>query len=340
MIHIVTGIDEINIENWSLFVYNHPDGNVFQSPDYYRAINNTNLNKCYSFFALEDGEIAGVLVASVMKEEGLFLEAFSSRSIISGGPIVRGNDPLLAKSLIDCFDSFIRRKVIYSQFRNLFGTDSYKLLFLKNGYTFEDHLNIIINLDINEDDLWKQVHSKRRNEIRRSKKEGIFVEFVDTRSSVELTYPILMEVYNRAKLPLPSIDYFKTILHELGPGIFRVFAAKSGDTIIGTMYTLCYKNTIYDWYAGSYAGYYSKYPNDLIPWEVLVWGKKNGYKQFDFGGAGNPNKPYGVRDYKRKFGGNLVAFGRYEKIFKPTAYKISKAGFSIWKLIRYLGLKC
>ena len=36
-----------------------------------------------------------------------------------------------------------------------------------------------------------------------------------------------------------------------------------------------------------------------------------------FGGAGKPDKPYGVRDYKLKFGGQLVNWGRFEKVHKP-----------------------
>ena len=89
-----------------------------------------------------------------------------------------------------------------------------------------------------------------------------------------------------------------------------MFTALNEGKIIGCMLALVYKSTIYDFYAGSYAEYYSKYPNDLIPWEVFLWGKCEGYTCFDFGGAGKPNVPYGVREYKKKFGGDLVEHGR------------------------------
>ena len=90
------------------------------------------------------------------------------------------------------------------------------------------------------------------------------------------------------------------------------------------MLALVYQKTIYDYYAGAYKEYYKKYPNDLIPWEVFIYGKKNGFTFFDFGGAGQPNVPYGVREYKKKFGGELINFGRFEKIHKPMSCKLIK----------------
>ena len=75
------------------------------------------------------------------------------------------------------------------------------------------------------------------------------------------------------------------------------------------MLALVYKNAIYDFYAGAYPEYYNKYLNDLIPWETFLWVKQNRYTLFDFGGAGKPNKPYSVRDYKIKFCGQWVNLG-------------------------------
>jgi serine/alanine adding enzyme len=113
--------------------------------------------------------------------------------------------------------------------------------------------------------------------------------------------------------------------------MFKIFLAMSEGKIIGTMYVLCFKDVMYDWYAGSFKAYYNKYPNDLIPWEAFLWGKMNGYKYFDFGGAGKPDIPYGVRDYKLKFGGELVNYGRFEKIHKPFLMELGKLGLKTYK---------
>lgn len=90
----------------------------------------------------------------------------------------------------------------------------YHSAFKNNGYTYEGYLNIIVNLDKSEEELWNEVHSKRRNEIRRAKKEGTLVEIADSIETIEETHCILKEVYSRAKLPLPSIDYFKQFFRD------------------------------------------------------------------------------------------------------------------------------
>lgn len=56
-----------------------------------------------------------------------------------------------------------------------------------------------------------------------------------------------------------------------------------------------------------------------------------GYKTFDYGGAGEPNKPYGVRAFKQQMGGELVNFGRYEKIHRPIMYEFGKIGIKAMK---------
>ena len=48
-------------------------------------------------------------------------------------------------------------------------------------------------------------------------------------------------------------------------------------------------------------------------------------------GAGKPNEPYGVRDFKAEFGGKMVEYGRYVQLCKPMLYAIGKIGVKILK---------
>jgi len=45
--------------------------------------------------------------------------------------------------------------------------------------------------------------------------------------------------------------------------------------------------------------------------------------------------PYGVRDYKMKFGGTMVELGRYEKIHHPSLMQAAKTGFKFWKKLKF-----
>ena len=101
------------------------------------------------------------------------------------------------------------------------------------------------------------------------------------------------------------------------------------DACVAASVDLVYKNTIYGWYQGSNREYASCKPNELLLWHVLQWGSDNGYRQFDFGGAGKPGVEYGVRDFKAKFGGTLVNYGRNTCVHAPFRLRFSRRGYEL-----------
>jgi hypothetical protein len=51
---------------------------------------------------------------------------------------------------------------------------------------------------------------------------------------------------------------------------------------------------------------------------------------YDFGGADKPNEKYGVRDFKAKFRGNLVCYGRNTCVHTPLVLHLSKIGCRLY----------
>ena len=332
-----TIVHELSKTEWSEFVLNHPNGNIFQTVEMYNVYRNTKNYFPLLVAALDsDKKIVGIHLAVIQKEHSGLLGNFSSRAIIRGGPIVKNDDLEVLDFILSKDNKLAKKKAIYSQFRNMWKhTEEEKQIFAKHGYIFEDHLDIIHDLAIAENELLERVYSKRRYGIRRSKREGVTFSVENNLDGLKKCYQILEDVYNYAKLPLADYKFFENLFNFSNKKTgLQIFTAKYKGKIIGCMLALIYENTIYDFYAGSLHDYYKKYPNDLIPWEVFLWGKDNNYKLFDFGGAGKPNEPYGVRDYKEQYGGELVNWGRFEKVNKPFILKISKIGFEIWKKVK------
>jgi serine/alanine adding enzyme len=326
---------EIDGIAWSDFVSRHPEGTVFQTPQMYSAYSASKNYEPIAVACYEEDRLVGILMAVVQKEYLGILGKLSARSIIWGGPLLEKKDCEIANEILAFYDKKAKKVAIYSQFRNLFDLKWAKPAFENNGYYFEEHLNILIDLKKNEDELWKSLHSKRRNEIRRAIKEKTEFSVHHDEHALKKGYEILKEVYKIAKLPLPDISLFQNVLSRSTRDFgLNIFAANQQEKMIGVMFALLFKNRIYDWYAGSFRSSFDKYPNDLIPWEVMKWGKANGYEIFDFGGAGKPNVHYGVRDYKIKFGGDLVNFGHFEKIHRPAMLKIAKMGFRAWQALK------
>lgn len=329
-------VQKIDRQKWSDFVYHHPHGNIFQTPEIYEVYKNTkNYEPIFLAVVNKNNEILGVLLSVIQREYKGPIGDLTARSIIWGGPLVKNNDTQVICLILREYDKIARKKAIYSQFRNLWYVQKFNEMFNELGYSLKDYLNIIIDLKKSEDLLWKELHPKRRSQIRRASKRSLAARELKDPDSINKVYPILVEVYNNAKLPIADKSMFIAATKILAPrGMIKYFGAFYNDEIIGVRCVLAYRETLYDWYAGSLRQYYNKYPNDLLPWEVFKWGKERGYTIFDFGGVGRSDKEYGVRDYKKKFGGKFVKYGRFEKVHMTIKYKIAKIGFSLWQRIK------
>jgi len=323
-------------QQWNEFVINHPSGNYFQSYDMFRVYNATRNYEPVFTGIVNNGEIIGGMLAVIQKEPADIFGKFTSRSVIWGGPLIKEDDPNAISTVLNTYNERISSNAIYSEFRNLWELSEIELQgFREAGYDYHEHLDIIHDLTIPVDVQLMNMHSGRRKNIRRAKRDGLkFSEITDS-GGFESCLDLVRETYKQVKLPLPDVSFFKSsfsIMYE--KGTLKVFAVIWHGKIIGSRLVLCFKDMIYDWYAGSDSDYLDKYPNDYLPWKIMEWGSNNGYKKFDFGGAGKPDVPYGVRNYKLKFGGKLVEFGRNKLIHKPIVYKAAETGFKVLRKIR------
>ncbi len=328
--------EKSQLEPIEKFVKSHPNANYFQSSLFFFTCRySKSVTPVYYVAYDENYAVTGVMLAFRQAQYQIFpLNFLSARSIIWGGPLVQHNDLEVYKGLYQIYQKE-QSFAIYTQVRNLSDQSAFLTVMRDSNFTYEEHLNIIVDLEKTEEQLWAEVHSKRRNEIRRAQKEGTTVELSNTPDTIAKCYLILKTVYQRAKLPLPSIDHFEALFQnstqEEG---LRIFVAKYEDKIIGCMLCLAYGTTLFDYYAGAYQENYDKYPNDLLPWEVFRWAKQNGFTRFDFGGAGKPGVPYGVREYKKKFGGEMVNYGRFEKVHFPMLYGLVIRVFNLWRVLK------
>ena len=326
--------NNINREAWASFVASHPKGNVFQTPAMYEVYAQTP-GYAPQVIALEqDKQMVGLMMWVVMREKGLKAR-FSARSIIQGAPIAKDDKPEYIIALLEAYEKLRDKGVIYTQVRNHFEMLPVNDAFQQCGYRFESHLNFIITLD-NEDSVWNRIGKGRIKQIKKAQKNGLYVDVYEpgqiTDELIAQGYEVIRSVYQRAGLPLTDLAQIQATNRE---GLLVVFVVRNAEgEMLGCRFGLLYRDSIYGWYAGSYSQYYSLFPNDLLIWETLRWGILHNYHTFDYGGAGEPNKPYGVRAFKQQMGGTLVNFGRYEKIHRPFMYKIGVLGMWLLKRLK------
>lgn len=320
---------------WSTFVENHPNGNIFQTQEMYNFYKKTKKYDPLILGVIKNGEIIGLLLSVVQKQYNGPLGELTKRDLIFGGPLVLNDDPAVLDMLLKEYIIRIRKKAIFSEIRNQWDLDGSKEIFKKNGFNYLEHLDILIKLEKGEEQLWNEMARARRKGINQAFKKIVLIKEIDLLDEIVLkeSYEIIKSVYKRIKLPFHDYEFFKQSKSCLGSSL-KGFGAFSEDKMVGVRLVLCFKSNIYDWYAGALDDYLSFRPNDILPWALMKYGVKNGYKIFDFGGAGEPNVPYGVRDFKLKFGGELVEFGRFQMIHKPKMMSLAKLGLSVYKKIK------
>lgn len=335
-IDFYTSFPETLSKQWDNFLESHPDRNIFYTKEMITVYEKANKYNPAIVVAADENGIQGILVGLIQKEFKGILGYLSARCIIFGGPLVQNDDPILLSKLLNKYDSKIRKKVIYSQIRNLVLEKPSKEKLKQCGYIFSEHLNIHINLNQKLIEFRATLKSKLRQNIRKAERKGLNFSELENDKDLQTGYKILHAVYRNAGLPLPGFSFFEHVYNSFVPtGKAKFFKAYYKNQMVGVRFVLIYNGLVYDWYAGSYKRYNKLYPNDYLPYKVIEWGIRNeNYHLFDFGGAGKPNIPYGVRDHKLKFSQNLIQPGRFEKIHHPIIYKISLLGFKLYRIIK------
>ena len=282
----------------------------------------------------KNDEILAVLQAVVIKEISRFLSTFSARSLIQGGPLFIENEKGIEalKVLMEHYDKIAQKKALYTQIRTMWDMSNISSFFNSIGYEYEEHLNFLIDLNRPEEEIWRDIHKSRRKGINRAFNRGVVIEEVRDEKFIPIFYGIVKQTYKNAKIPLADISLMESAFELLVPKNMATFyMAKYRDIYVGARAVLCYRGLIYDWYAGALSDYLSLYVNEALVWYILKEGADSEYHTFNFGGAGSPYKEYGVREFKRRFGGKLVNFGRYTKVYSPVKMKIAEEGFSIYR---------
>ncbi|MCB9447770.1 MAG: peptidoglycan bridge formation glycyltransferase FemA/FemB family protein [Flavobacteriales bacterium] len=321
-------------KKWADFVLGHPSGNIFQTPELYDVFRATSDNHAEVIALVDDnGDIAGLMVYTILMEPGV-KKFFSTRSIVTGGPLVKNDDLAIARQLFTAYCKKIKKAgAIYTEVRNLFDISALNQAFLDAGFSYVEHLTIHNDLQLSEDDMRKTLHRGRYSNIKRAINKNLVVRQITSKEEIMRGYEMIVDTYERVNLPAPHPDLFLNTADFLKEKAHLV-GCFMDDKMIGCRVYLIYKDSMYDWYAAIDREYSKYQPSDITPWKMMLWGKEQGIKIYDFAGAGKPDKEYAVRTYKLKFGGKLLSFGRYMKVHKPLLFQVGKAGMKLYKYIR------
>ena len=313
---------EISIEKWNklltLSLYTSP----FQLPSFYNLFNAVSGLSADVFAVEERSEIKALCVVTLQKESGI-KGFFSRRAIIYGGPVLYEAKEKEVELLISSIEKNLKRKVIYIEIRNLHDYNVYYEIFKRNNWRYLSYQNFIINCT-DKDFLYNSMSNNRKRQIKKAISNGVKIKEAENLNEIKEYYTILHGLYSKKiKKPLFPYYFFKTFFEsDLGVFLLVFFNDK---VIGGIMCPVMPQKAIYEFYiCGLDAEYKDQYPSVMATWAAIEYGLQNNIPLFDLMGAGSPEEYYGVREFKARFGGELVENGRFLRVLNPILFNFGR----------------
>lgn len=357
---------------WDAFVAAHPDGTIFQSSQMFGLFGATPKMRpvVVGLLDRDTGRLAGILVAVMIREMKGPAGYFSSRTVIYGGPLVEtvgqgegedgreGEEGMMVEMLLEELIRMVKNRSVFIQFRNFRSQEQAKPVFLSLGFRFRERLNLIVDTTSREKVI-KNMSASRVRQIRKGlgqldsravgqldsrhpgRSEGTQPAEIISPENLEQVrefYEILFNLYKyKVKKPLPGWDFFKQfylLSKENKLGIIRLVRYR--DKIIGGIVSpVTPGKTIYEWYVcGLDQEYKELYPSVLATWAAIDYALDNQIPEFDFMGVGIPDREYGVRNFKMRFGGQVVNYGRFARINNKLIYIAAETGYNLLALMK------
>ena len=353
---------DIDPQQWQALVDCSPYATWFQTKEayeFYAALSSElipfafGIEECRGDEAMrqlgdKDGSrLVGVIVGYITRERNAIKQYFTRRAIIIGGPVI--DEDATAEevaALLNAVKKLQRSDLqpkgrttatrstglspIYIETRNFHDYSRWKEVFETCGFLYQPHYDIHVHCNAQH-----QMSERRQRELKRAIKNGAMVCEAQTEQEVRDWYQILHRLYReKVRTPLFSEEFFMQFYRE---GVGKYLLVKhQGKVIGGMMCPILDGKAIYEWFVcGLDEEYREQYPSVMATYAAIEYAKTNALPLFDFMGAGKPDVPYGVRDFKMEFGGQLVEHGRFLCIRRPLLYWIGKLGVKWIKRFAY-----
>ena len=331
---------EINPLAWQKLVDESPYATWFQTQEayqFYSALPNE--MQAFACGIERDGELKAVCVGYVTKDRSRIKQFYTRRAIIIGGPLIAdsANEQDIARMLFAIQQpSHLNTQSpnhptwciapIYIETRNFHDYSRWKSVFEANGFAYQPHLDIQVACNAAH-----TMSEQRRRQVKKAIGNGATICEAQSEQEIRDWYQILQQLYREnVRTPLFTEEFFLEFYRK-GWGKY-LLVKHDGKVIGGMMCPILDSRAIYEWYVcGLDEDYREQYPSVMATYAAIEYAKANGLPLFDFMGAGKPNEPYGVRDFKMEFGGELVEHGRFLCVRKPLLYWIGKLGVRLLK---------
>ena len=341
-------------KNWNELIRRSPSGTIFQTTywaDFYKERMKA---QAYYLTAYDGrGDILGQLL--------FFNEPIGSQSFFLQNPLQRLTMPFMQKAfpslqwrfgpLVHHSDPLSRRDIANAMLKELgnfakkmggisvepstppiHGGDpgEFSIAFSEGNFSSKSWATFLIDLTPKEEKLWKNLVRSARISIRKTEKQMVVVDRVDSLEELK-EFCQLGSAFAKAGEWGFSFENFSIIWDMLRKwGAVEIFLARQGGRLLGGLGILRFNGILTEFgvVRSAYATENKIYEGDLIKWGIMKWGHSTGCRIYDLAGvdpAPSPkSKAEGIRRFKEKWGGQLVVYPLYIKTFTGVKQDLFK----------------
>jgi lipid II:glycine glycyltransferase (peptidoglycan interpeptide bridge formation enzyme) len=330
-------LDSDTEEKWNKMILSSPQGTLFHTIPWLRLVQKQTNTELLPFMFYQGSQLVGVFPFFIKKQgiAKLGLSPPTKSYLLYLGPVIAEYDALkqdkkerILLSMQEELDKYLFNKIGCNHVRIRTSPGLIDSRPLKwSGYIVDSHYTYRINLSKGIENIWERLDSKLRGEINKAIRKGVTVRTGDKDDLIfihDLLYQRYIEQGNK------PVDYKKFLLdvyEQFYPDNVKIFVAEYDNRRIGGTINLIFKNIMWGWVGMPKSQEIGISPNDLIQWEAINWGYKNGiiyYEEMDDGD--NPR----FRFFKAKWNPDLIIWYEAKK-YSSFIYKVGEKLYHILK---------
>lgn len=186
-----------------------------------------------------------------------------------------------------------------------------------------------LDISKSEEELLKQMHPKTRYNLRLAEKRGVKIVEDNSEKGFEEYWRLMEETTRRQGFFAHTKKYHQKMWQEMrSSGMGHLFKGVFRGEVLTTWIVFELNGVWYYPYGASSDKHREVMASNLMMWEVIKFGKKQGGRWFDLWGSLGPEPDrtdpwYGFHRFKQGYGAELVEFvGSYDLVVAPAEYRL------------------
>ena len=278
---------------WDEYVQRSPETTIAHVFSWGNVIGEAYGHRTFYLMAQEEGIVKGVFPLVLVK--GLWNSSLTSMPFMDYGGICADDDQTAQLLLDHALNLMKEQRCASLEIRQVKPV-------VCVGISRSDKVTMLLDLSGGVEGLWQSFPAKVRNQVRKAEKAGL-TTLMGGKELLDDFYRVFAVNMRDLGSPVHGRRFFQQMASALGHHM-RVILVREGRNTMGAGIAVTFKDGIFVPWASSLKEHRGKCPNNLLYWDAIQYGCKEGYRTFDFGRSSVGS---GTFEFKKQWGAQPLA---------------------------------